>query len=356
MKMNGPICVVYQCLQKKIAVLNKTSSNRGCGSGHDQVGRADSSSVSVFSRLGSVSSFSDDANSLTSASTHRPGRSCDSLDDVNVSREKDFEMERMRQQIARLEIANDNLRNACRSKTKVIRRLQNQLNGFCTEANVRTLTGFKKKQALLKSRSHGQLSVDKKARGDRNLTDAGRIAVALRMSLSSCSALGFPAASWSDISRQTVSRCEVSIAAACMLRGALVGHALVQALTRSKTFFVRPLAIPFVQQDLFVMKPFMLQQDKEQKPDSLRERLETFFSWVNLPFPITNAFVGDMTGGLSVSGISLQNDATNSTIWQRKKLTTAVVHGGLLVDVTALASDNLDKAFEIHAFMFLDLV
>lgn len=344
---------------KKLAVLSKPS---GFGPGHGQVGSADSISMSdsVFSqlgRLGSTSGFSDDSKSLSSISALRRGQSCDSVDvDVFTKKEYENQQQQMRQQIAKLERANEKLKKACATKNKMIWRLHKMLNGFHEEANVKTLKAFKKKQAIAKSRSQGQLSVDKKARGDRNLSDSGRIAVALRMSLSSCSALGFPAASWSDISRQTVSRCEVNIAAACMIRGALVGHALVQALTKSKTFFVRPLAIPFLQQDLFLMKPFMLRQDREQEQDSVRERLEAFFSWVKLPLPIVNQFMGDLTAGLSVAGISLQNDATNSTIWQRKKLTTAVVHGGLLVDATALASGNLDKAFEIHAFMSLDFV
>jgi len=346
---------------KKLAVLSKPS---GFGPGQGQVESADSISMSdsVFSRLGrlgssSTSGLSDDSNSLSSISALQRSQSCDSVD-VNVSTKKEHEkqQQQMRQQIAKLERANEILKKACVSKNKMIRGLQKKLKGFHEEANVKTLKAFKKKQAFANSQSQGQLSVDKKARGDRNLSDSGRIAVALRMSLSSCSALGFPAASWSDISRQTVSRCEVNSAAACMIRGALVGHALVQALTKSKTFFVRPLAIPFLQQELFLMKPFMLRQDREQEQDSVRERLEAFFSWVKLPLPIVNPFMGDLTGGLSVAGISLQNDATNSTIWQRKKLTTAVVHGGLLVDATALASGNLDKAFEIHAFMSLDFV
>ena len=67
------------------------------------------------------------------------------------------------------------------------------------------------------------------------------------MSLGCCSALGFPSASWSDISRQTVARCEVNIAAASMMRGALFGHFLLLCISKQKhAVFNRPIGYPFL--------------------------------------------------------------------------------------------------------------
>ena len=324
----------------------------GSGPGPDYHGVRSGGVTSTLSRQGS-SSMS------VAASTDSGGK--DSA--VSVS---SGQFDELVQQVEALQRSNANLRKLCKAKNKTIYCLRRQMQGFQTETGVKTVTAFRKQKSLREARSRDQLNVTKKGRCKRNLSDSGSIAVALRMSLGCCSALGFPSASWSDISRQTVARCEVNIAAASMMRGALFGHFLLLCISKQKhAVFNRPLATPFLRWDLNVMKPFFIRQDDGNQLDigSLRDRVQAFLSMMRFPQHIASLVVpvrasarGQRVGRLSIAGISLQNDATNSSIWQRKKLTTAVIHAGMLVDAGALSSGDFNKAFEIHAVMLPDLV
>ena len=267
----------------------------------------------------------------------------------------------MEEKIRRLEADNQKLKKQCRSKAQHVNRLQNTIEDLKSCLGVKTFAAIKRKHKTDATAGNKQFAIQKKGRCDRNLSDSGIIAVAIRMSLSCCSAIGFPAASWTDISRQTVSRCEVTVAAACSVRATIFGHIIMHLFTTTsitRNFFTRCRSVPFLEKYLSVMKPF-LPTSEEGTPceTDVAMVIESFLSAVRIPNPRVMASMctandkTDVTKGLYVAGISIQNDATNSSIWQRKKLTTAVVHLGLLVDADALALGDRRKAFMVDAFM-----
>ena len=268
-------------------------------------------------------------------------------DDANES-----ELNKLREQVS-------DLKRKVKTKDKQCSRLRRNLSAlkdFVGINNMKALPKLKviKKQQEMKSLR--MLNISKRGVSERNLTPSGVVAVALRMALSCCSALGFPSASWTDISRQTVSRCEVNVAACCALRGAMVGHLMMHMLKTSQDkLFGPPCMMSSITRRLLVLEHIQLPDDNGDDHTGFRARVACFLSMFNIPTSVCGMFSGNMLdiSTPSVVGLSLQNDATNSHIWQKRKLTTAVVHAGMLTDRTALETSNYQNAFFVDAFMFL---
>ena len=264
----------------------------------------------------------------------------------------------LQDKIRQLEADNQRLKKRCRSKAQHVNRLQHAIEDLKGSLGVRTFAALKRKHKKDANGANRQFAIQKKGRCERNLSDSGIIAVAIRMSLSCCSAIGFPAASWADISRQTVSRCEVTVAAACNVRAAIFGHIILHLFATTNNFFTLCRSVPYLKKCLSVMKPFLPSSEEGIPCEAdLALVIESFLTAAQIANPRMIASMctandkTDGTKGLRVAGISIQNDATNSSIWQRKKLTTAVVHLGLLVDADALALGDRRKAFLVDAFM-----
>jgi len=278
-------------------------------------------------------------------------------DETGETHETD-QVKQLKKELADVNQRLTNSRKKNKQRVKTIARLQEKVEKLKGFIGIRSMRGLKRQeQKKDKINASSKLAIVKKGIADRNLTSTSTIAVAIRMALSCCSALGFPAASWTDISRQTVSRCEVNIAATCAVRGALIGHILVQLLKTSlSSMFQTPVALDFLTKQLSIMKRFHTDGDETNASDSnktLRGRIEVFLSLLGMPPVIANMLIptSKAVDTPCVLGISLQNDATNSSIWQRRKLTSAVVHAGILVDLESLQARNYKQAFFVEAFM-----
>lgn len=206
----------------------------------------------------------------------------------------------------------------------------------------------------------------------RNLTCSGAMAVGLRMCLSSCSALSFPRAAWVDISRQTVARREIQVAAATLIRARLVAFLVFhRAIFASRAIPVTELVYQQNQEEpphLFgTQHIYNFKSCKPYLPEFLHQDAQRNLSGDEQK-AIQNAFIGlhalvselpppTLQGSnekrLFIAGLSLQNDATNSEVWRKKKLTSMVVSIGTLIDIQSLADLQYDKAFYTDQFMFL---
>ena len=258
------------------------------------------------------------------------------------------------------------LKIACRQKQRKINRLQKQLAAVMATTGCKTLKSFQKKRKREELQSQAQLQIEKSV-AMRNLTFSGMVAVGLRMCLSSCSALGFPAASWNDISRQTVARAEVYTAAACVLRSVITGQLVYQVLRKKPDPFGKPALAPFLSDRLEVVKRIIpdlpdgpvggeIAESHDAEGSSNIERVLELFSLVGFPDEARHLFLEDdsqssYSDQLVVCGVSVQNDATNNQIWQRKKLTSAVIQAGVLTNHQALARCEYDKAFFFESMM-----
>lgn len=246
-----------------------------------------------------------------------------------------------------------------KSKDKQCYRLKRSLSALKDFVGIKNMKGLSKKKIMKQQqekKSLRMLNISKRGVSERNLTPSGVVAVGLRMALSCCSALGFPSASWTDISRQTVSRCEVNVAACCALRGAMIGHFMMHMMKTSQdNLFRPPCMMPSVARKLLVLDHIQLPDDNGDDHTAFRARVACVLSMFNIPASVCGMFSCNMVDVSSpcVVGLSFQNDATNSNIWQKRKLTTAVVHAGMLTDRNALETSNYRSAFFVDAFMFL---
>lgn len=264
---------------------------------------------------------------------------------------KDSEINQLKAQISDLK--------KMKSKDKQCYRLKRSLSALKDFVGIKNMKGLSKKKIMKQQqekKSLRMLNISKRGVSERNLTPSGVVAVGLRMALSCCSALGFPSASWTDISRQTVSRCEVNVAACCALRGAMIGHFMMHMMKTSQdNLFRPPCMMPSVARKLLVLDHIQLPDDNGDDHTAFRARVACVLSMFNIPASVCGMFSCNMVDVSSpcVVGLSFQNDATNSNIWQKRKLTTAVVHAGMLTDRNALETSNYRSAFFVDAFMFL---
>lgn len=216
-----------------------------------------------------------------------------------------------------------------------------------------------------------------KHKGLRKLTPEGVIAVGVRMFIASCrSAMTFIRATLTEISCQTVWRCEVVTAAAiiavarlfgtvmeCFLSGkALLAHDKV----KSNNFF------GFVAKRK--VKHLQLQCDESQsfaesQPDMCEEAADgsddvengailhaLLMAEFNIPPKLSHEIIyGKPVSGLSflLAGYAFQTDATNSKLFRKKKVAGLFCEASILVDAEHLASDDFEKAFASHSVMSL---
>lgn len=208
----------------------------------------------------------------------------------------------------------------------------------------------------------------RKTKSSRNLTAAGVVATGLRMALSSCSALSFPRAAWVDISRTTVSRCEVKLAATVFIRSKvlsnLVFHRFAYSIPQIEQVGVSQENVNLAAAmaslpDFKCCKPFLqdLRVRCQQKcfdtsaelgREEIKGLLTGLHELVSLPPPANES--------LFISALSVQNDATNSEIWHKNKLTSMAVEISTLVDVELLSKGDYEKAFFTDHYMFLYLL
>lgn len=261
--------------------------------------------------------------------------------------------------INQLQAQISDLKRKVKNKDKQCLRLKRSLTALQDFVGIKNMKGLAKKKTVKQQqemKSLRMLNISKRGVAERNLTPSGVVAVGLRMALSCCSALGFPSASWTDISRQTVSRCEVNVAACCALRGAMIGHFMMHMMKTSQDkLFGPPCMMPSIARKLLVLDHIQLPDDNGDDHTAFRARVACVLSMFNIPASVCEMFSCNMVDVSTpcVVGLSLQNDATNSNIWQKRKLTTAVVHAGMLTDRNALETSNYRSAFFVDAFMFL---
>ena len=270
------------------------------------------------------------------------------------------------------------------------RRLENASKKMkAKDSKIRRLAGAVAKQkAKAKAKpgldSRNSMDVTKTAK-NRNLTVSGSLAIGLRMALTSCSALTFPRAAWVDISRITVSRCEVKLAGTIFVRAQVLGHLIFHRLSYSRMLRKGPWACsdnflaaanhlarlksckPYLAEIINLLKGRNADQEGddsccaisadegeaydpqlEELPSKVNTLLEGLHAVVGLPPPSKNE---ETT--LCISGLSLQNDATNSEIWHKKKLTSMVIEASTLVNVEMLCKQKYNDAFFSDQFLLL---
>lgn len=236
------------------------------------------------------------------------------------------------------------------------------------KAKIRRLTQFaakskSKMKAMKLEKSEMEIT---KTAANRNLTISGSFAVGLRMALSSASALSFPRAAWVDISRFTVARCEVKVASSVFVRAHIVSHLMFNRMYYSRLLRdgYACLSDEHLQKALQRLrcfkscKPFVDQltsgtcdqedDGEDYMPGNEKNKIVVhgLHSLVGLPPPGPQK-------KLCVAGLSVQNDATNSEIWHKKKLTSCVVEAGVLIDEEELSKLNYNNAFSTDQFMSL---
>lgn len=281
------------------------------------------------------------------------------------------------------EEANEDLR---RENANLKRRLENaQRSLAANKAKLRRLNmTVAKEKAKAKATAGNKSSMDvEKTSKDRNLTISGCLAVGMRMALSSCSALTFPRAAWVDISRYTVARCEVKLAGTVFIRAQILAHLIFYKLDyirilRQQVHLINEGFIAAVDRLLGfkACKPFLAELSKVLRQGNPRHQLHqqtgaqacvaeaneaeskatiSFLECKSLIVGL-HELVGltppdESIGQVCISGLSLQNDATNSEIWHKKKLTSMVVEASTLVDIASLRAGDYSKAFFSDQFM-----
>lgn len=286
-----------------------------------------------------------------------------------------------------------------REENRALKRKLFQAEATCKETkkklNCQKSRIFRLSKAYAKAKAKAMKSCDlemqvTKTKSDRNLTREGSMAIAVRMGLSSCSALSFPRAAWVDISRHTVTRCEVNFAAGIHIRSTIVSYLMFRRplLARCGKDDCPTSELLKVLQfllDFKCCKPFLhivqqlcsrnntatgslgnsaqetqeinfVEDDADDDETTLadqrallKETVSAVHNLVGVPLTLSDT---SASATLYISGLSLQNDATNSEIWHRKKLTSMVVEVCALVDLQALGNGNYTTAFYSDQFMW----
>jgi hypothetical protein len=194
-----------------------------------------------------------------------------------------------------------------------------------------------------------QLAIQKK-KGDHRLTMRGVHAMGVRMSLSSTSASAMPKAGMIDVSRYTISRCEVATGSAMFARARLF-HDIIWAFLSKKNYRMkRERASKQSKTTIVLTAPETGGDDHEEE-----RQLAQFAGAEDSPespyladFTLPNNLLCqnfDSCGGLKLVGTAFAGDATNTSIWQRKKLSSLEVETLLLIDIKALELNDITGAF-----------
>ena len=203
------------------------------------------------------------------------------------------------------------------------------------------------------------------------LTDRGVIALGVRKSLALTSAIGFPLASLVDTSRQTVTRCEISVWATVCARTRAFMNLVYSRLEATSSVCKHVHALVDSQSDptclnvAEVQQSFFFANAETTLPDfpTEKEYLEQDLGFA--PAYQLNSMLGGVTGleidfhidsMYCMGGTFLSGDATNSSIWRQSKLQGLLVQSSLLTNIHAL--DNCTgyaDAFSMHTAMYLGI-
>ena len=254
------------------------------------------------------------------------------------------------QQLARVRHMSDELaqsRKTTRAKNQRIRRLESRL--------------VKAQSDLVETGEGKSLDIIRKG---RRLTWRTSIVLGLRKLMCIVSASSFPLCTLTYVSRWTVTRCEV-LAWAVLMGRVCSWHHTVLALLKYVTWYLKTHS-PQMVSDAMVptsevknakpQKTVQMPATIQSQDDAIRKDhlLPTEDEWVSrlIATPDSTAYGATWSGVIGCTFFA--SDATNSSIWQRKKLQGLEVRSMVLVDRRALQSEDYQDAFRTMKCMHLD--
>ena len=195
-------------------------------------------------------------------------------------------------------------------------------------------------------------------RKGRRFTWHTSVILGLRKLMCIISASAFPLSSLTDVSRWTVTRCEV-LSWAVLLGRVRAWHNTVKTLLGAVTFQLKYFSQKEVTHDLVASSDVQDGETTQQPPplpsqdDAVRtdHGLPTDTEWVSMLNIRTQD--GIQWSGL-VGSTFFASDATNSSIWQRRKLQGLEVRSMVLLNRRALQMEDYDKAFKTMKCMSLE--
>eukprot|EP00435_Cladocopium_sp_Y103_P052304 s292_g16.t1 len=190
-------------------------------------------------------------------------------------------------------------------------------------------------------------------RKGRRLTWHTSVILGLRKLMCIVSASSFPLSSLTDVSRWTVTRCEV-LSWAVLLGRVRAWHNTVKTLLGAVTFHLKSFSFSEKQvtNDLVASSDVQDGETTQQTPPPLPSQddavrmdhgLPTDIEWVSMLNIRTND--GIQWSGL-VGSTFFSSDATNSSIWQRRKLQGLEVRSMVLTSRRALQLEDYNNAFK----------
>lgn len=244
------------------------------------------------------------------------------------------------------------------------------------------------KLIALKTPEHDELDV---WRGRvRKLSWRGSISLGLRKSMATASATTFPNAALLDLSRQTVTRCEIMVGA-FLISKAVMFHRLIQALLQTlvswnsdsggrepSSHCAFTSVVPYTDDDNVEVPPSTPDHSSSTLAANLSggnlffcsgqvtSHEEAMCKDLGLPVPSedgsAHALLSSVVGGSTASrkpfalGATFwSGDATNSSIWQKQKLQGLMTISAIMIDWQQLVVGEFGKAFKRMKCMLLDL-
>ena len=236
-------------------------------------------------------------------------------------------------------------RSNLKKKSQQVRRLQTQL--------VKT-------KAELDQMNQPTTSLDIVRKG-RCLTWRTSVILGLRKLMAVVSANAFPLATLINVSRWTVTRCEI-VAWAVILGRWRSWHETVMSLLKSVSSTTQTLGtsealVPcsVVDDRSFSRKrqlqhvEIVITQDDAIRKDHELPSVDEWLSCLN----VTADDLPDLEWQGTIGSTFFASDATNSSIWQRQKLQGLEVRSVVLINRRALKVEKYDDAFNILKCMFL---
>lgn len=172
------------------------------------------------------------------------------------------------------------------------------------------------------------------------------------MSLTSTSSSDFPKVVMVDLSRQTITRCEVAVCSALMARTMafcrLVYHCFCRWSWEGQGDQAHASQQPQQQPNQPAEPAGAASAEQPAAADALDELVpldqgDTDPAVLN-DFHLPHDFMSSRPSAV-VAGLSFQNDVTNSSNWRNKKLSSLEALISILRNVDALADGHFDKAF-----------